>query len=981
MTVQTPTRPAAPPPRPPAPALAERGSRLERWLAGWRLALRLGRRDAVRHKGRSALVVLMVALPVMLLVGGNILAAIASLSPVERLPFTMGQAQARISYQGDEKLVVLPTSDSFFGGDTTHERATPIPGWGESQPQRRAALAQLTGGTVAPVQSFPGLVTVGRKTYDVQVLGADPTAYPFLEGIVHLRSGRWAATPTEVVVTPSAIARGIPSEGTVVAVDPNTGVSVTMTIVGVAEAYSTMFGHTSPVDAVITPLDVGGMGETSYVIDRATPVTWAEVERWAAYGLLTTSRAVTLDPPPADQVHAPAELQQRADDEAVTQLLLTAVAAVGLLVETTLLVGPAFAVSAARSRRTLALAASNGAPTGQLRRTVLGQALVLGVLSVAVGGLLGVIGAYAVVAWSRTNRPDAFFGPWDVPFWPVLLVLAVAVLATVIAALIPARGLARLDIVGVLRGQSVSPRARARVPVVGLVLFVVGSALLLGLSALPPTADIPVVLPLLMAIGGFVLLVVGALMLVPMSLVLGARLGRAAPAAARMALRDAARQRGRATSTVAAILAGCSIATIVLVASASGTEFGQRIYQPQVPIGAAMASPRSHLPNDEASAWQRLRATISATTPTLRQVEVQRVGGTGKGPEAIVSAVRTGCTPEETLGLLTSPTPAVFSRCVTVDSMGMGGMSILIAPVEDLITMLGLDATQAAMLRAGGVLVDGRPPRNQGMIGFGPDPTDAVPLTCCVVDIVDGKMTLTWSEVSLPTGDSVDERPKPVAAPQTARVPALAMTDRLPTLAGNTGMIVSTETARSFGWTLAIQQLLLVDPSGTIPDDDEQRLRDAVTDSGVGFVYVERGFQPFDRWVTIVVLSLLGLIILAATLLATALSTAEMQPLMGTFAAVGATRGTRRRLAATQAASLGIIGGLLGVLVGLVPGITIARLATGATWGPGNTDPVGPIVVIPWGQLAIPVLVIPVLAAGLAWLAIRRDPQVTRRIS
>ena len=47
-----------------------------------------------------------------------------------------------------------------------------------------------------------------------------------------------------------------------------------------------------------------------------------------------------------------------------------------LFILTTLLVGPAFAVSAARQRRTLALAATNGAETRQLRRTVLAQALV-----------------------------------------------------------------------------------------------------------------------------------------------------------------------------------------------------------------------------------------------------------------------------------------------------------------------------------------------------------------------------------------------------------------------------------------------------------------------------------------------------------------------------------------------------------------------------------------------------------------------------
>jgi len=42
---------------------------------------------------------------------------------------------------------------------------------------------------------------------------------------------------------------------------------------------------------------------------------------------------------------------------------------------------------------------------------------------------------------------------------------------------------------------------------------------------------------------------------------------------------------------------------------------------------------------------------------------------------------------------------------------------------------------------------------------------------------------------------------------------------------------------------------------------------------------------------------------------------------------------------------------------------------------------VDPTVVIPWLQLAVPILVVPALAAMLAWLAIRKAPTVTRRLT
>ena len=80
-----------------------------------------------------------------------------------------------------------------------------------------------------------------------------------------------------------------------------------------------------------------------------------------------------------------------------------------------------------------------------------------------------------------------------------------------------------------------------------------------------------------------------------------------------------------------------------------------------------------------------------------------------------------------------------------------------------------------------------------------------------------------------------------------------------------------------------------------------------------------------------------------------------------------------------------MIGALLGTLVGMVPGIALARVSTAYAFGYSGTDLDGgrldPTVVIPWLQLAIPVLGIPAVAAALAWLSIRRAPQVTRRLT
>ena len=50
-----------------APTSPHEPSRYAAWRSSWAVALRMARRDVRRHKGRSALIVVMVAVPTLLL--------------------------------------------------------------------------------------------------------------------------------------------------------------------------------------------------------------------------------------------------------------------------------------------------------------------------------------------------------------------------------------------------------------------------------------------------------------------------------------------------------------------------------------------------------------------------------------------------------------------------------------------------------------------------------------------------------------------------------------------------------------------------------------------------------------------------------------------------------------------------------------------------------------------------------------------------
>ena len=1006
------------PPLAPAPAAPSRDG-VGEWRAGWRVALRLARRDVRRHVGRSLLIVIMVAVPVLLLVGGNIVFSSQDLTAAERIPYAMGQTQAVATYSGG--IQIPPQVEPWFGyygqGMPKSDLATPVPGWGTDLATHAQALGALAGATAIPITEDGGYTTIGRRQIDLQVRGVDAARYSTqTQGIVRLESGRWPTSSTEAVVTKVGVFHGLPSSGTL-AVTDRSGTLTTYTIVGVGEGWIAAYSL-QPVDLITLPA-AGALenGVAAYLIDRPTPVTWDEVKRLATYGLQVTSRQVLLNPPSREELALPDGVQSMADTAAAGQAITSAIMAIGLLLETTLLVGPAFAVSAARQRRTLALAASNGATTAQLRRTVLAQALVLGVLAALVGAVVGVLGAWAVIRWSGIYRPDTMFGPFDVPVLPVAIIVGCAVASAVIAAMIPSRGLGRLDIVAVMRGQSVSPPALVRTPIAGIVLAGLGAVGVFWAVAFTSGAErtwIDDVVPLV-AMGGAIMLVIGALLLVPMVLVLAGRVARSAPVAIRMALRDAARQRGRATSTVAAILGGTALLSAILVVAASDTAYRAKTYVPQLPMGQALLSPTTAMDGSLADPrWtQNVTDIAHGIDPALQVheiavVDVSRTGGAMQkpsGPESpmvmpFFVAVRTGCTPAQALDMgapIGADGPPDMS-CLSLNGRGMseGRSAILVGTVAQLVQTYTLDATAEATLRAGGLVVAGDKavtPTWTKMPEGGWVPSGPI---LGQVDIVDGRVSLargtaTYGSEAGPTLSNVTTLSLAATPVPAATLNATDAGVPGPAFHGMTmvGALMTVETAKSLSLPTQTIETRIFDPRGPLSAEAGAALSQSFADSNLGWFYVERGFQPYDTVLAAIVLSFIGLIILVATLVSTALSTAETQSMMGTFAAVGATRSTRRNLAAAQAGSLGVIGALLGTLVGFVPGIALARSFTrypteSVAYGEytqGAPALLDPTVVIPWLQLAIPVIAVPALAALLAWLAIRKAPTVTRRLT
>jgi putative ABC transport system permease protein len=936
------------------------------WRNGWALALRMGRRDAMRHLGRSVLVVVMVALPIIALTLANVLASTASVSAHESIPLTMGSAQARISTTPVE---IVPIPIPPYMGIPDHTKETPakaIPGWGDDVATQTSALtALLPGSTLIPLSEWVGPIRGDGRTRALPVLAVD-TSRSGLDGMVTLTSGRWARTQNEIVVTRHGIAQGLPASGTLQIEDygPSGETWLSYTIVGVADAWIAQ-GQPGPAGAVRLPK--AGEPATAFLVQRPEPVTWADAKRLAPYGVVVQSRHIIDNPPPASEWRT-GEIGMYAESLDAAAVIWTWYAGVILLVETVLLVGPAFAVSAARQRRTLGLAALNGAPVAQLRRMVLGQAVVLGAASALVGALVGVAGAYGVVAYQLARDPGALAGPFEVPWLIVIGLVVAAIVTSVVAAMLPARGLGRLDLVRVLRGHVVSGTPTIRTPIAGLVLVGIGAALLALAFATTETIGA------LYAFGGLLAVIGGALLCTPGILVGLGRLLSRAPLPLRMAARDAGRQLGRTTSTVASMLGAVMVYTVVVVLMMSTSATGARTYTPRTTTGDGLVYGR-YGPMTDARA-QRLEALIAGIAPGVqvtRNKIVVTVGGgsgqasTGTDRQRLIAALRTGCEPDD---VLMGPKSDSMSCLSLTSQPGADRSRIEVGSVASLTATYRLsDAARAALAEGRLVAVGDRYPANPGR------PRNQNDIAA------DGTMTFVDGTAEYgPQGVSWVDGPKRLLVPTFAVKASelIGSTQQAydPDMEGP-GALLSETAAAALNWPTATVRLHLHDPSGPLSPATEERLAQALLDSGEGELYVERGYQPFSFWWLVVVGAVVGTIILMGSLVSTALSTAELAPFMGTLAAVGATRTTRRLLAAAQAWLLATVGSTLGVLVGLIPAVLAARVQT--TYDPltGATAP--GIVIVPWVHLAIPVILIPLIAGLLAYAAVRRSPTVTRR--
>lgn len=874
-------------------------------MSALRATLRIARRDALRSRGRSALVVAMIALPVLGVTAVDVAARTFELTPEQRAVRTLGTADASVFDSGYEQITQTAKGEGS-ASDGTPLRAGEVP--------YDVSAALPPGSRSLPDLTRRGRVSAGGSTLRVEQRALDYTD-PLARGIFRQISGRPPRAPTEVAVTPKLADRLDLALGSTLVLDED---GTPRTVVGLVQQTSLVDAETVVVPAgslrpevAVNPYGVPG---GRLLVDVPGDLTWAQVLKINDVGLIVAPRGSVPGAPP----------EPRQSGQATTTLAAVVLVAGMALLEVVLLAGPAFAVGAKRSGRQLALVAATGGDRRDVRRTVLGGGLVLGVAAGVVGAVGGVALAGAAVPFLGRLTSE-IPGPFEVRPFEVAAIALVGVGTALLAAWLPARAAARQDVVAALTGRRGTTRGSRGVPAVGVVAALLGVALALEGARRREV---------LLILAGSALAELGLVAMTPALVGAAGRFGRLLPVAPRLALRDAARNRGRTAPAVAAIMAAVAGSVAVGTYVASLDLKDRQAYRPSGVPGSVQLS----LYGEGGERSSEIAAVLRREFGTDEVVEVRSVGTPRDGrPSSFVELAVPGRTSSCLFEDSTEPTPpAVCDR----NRSYFAGTVVGDASVVKALT--GADDPAVAKVLAAGGLV--------------------VPARYLASDATATLVVYPSAAVSPGNGRRVV-------------LPAVALPD-----SAHQSAVLSAAAAALLDVGDPVISGLVVRTTSMPTKAQENRARNAVETRGVeSSLYVERGYVSNYGPGLIALAAVSALLTLGASAIATGLAAADGKADLATLAAVGATPGMRRRLAGSQSLVIAGLGTGLGVVAGLVPAIGLVRAMGAPVAGVARARPFP--LVIPWERLAVTGLVVPLVAGLAAVLLTRSRLPLVRRLA
>jgi putative ABC transport system permease protein len=927
--------------------------------AALRLAFRLARRDARKSKRRSTLVIVLLGLPVFAIVGTSTTLDSFAPTPAEQAVRDMGHADAIVDWDYRGPVAQDPT-DRSVGAVPSGTGDTDLDPHDASQ-----ILDALPGGSrLVEITTGHSVVAAdgGRSHVDVRGIDLSDKA---TEGILTVLDGS-VPGPGQVALSRTAADRlGVDVGDRLKFSSPTAS---TRTVTAVVEAP----GDLDAEFVAMSPKSFHGK-HSRWLAVTPKPVTWDDVRRYNDKGMAVYSRAVADDPPPTPpQVPTPVASRQQ-----TLILLAFLIAMIGL--EVVLLAGPAFAIGAKRRGREFALLGANGATPAQVRRTVLAGGLTLGAVSSLVSGVLAV-----GLAWTASPIVESVMGERlaGYRFWPQLNVpvMVVAVITGGLAAVVPAFIASRQPVATALAGRAGITRSPKRWVVLGVALIVGGVACALvgngsgGLAVL---------------LGGIVAAELGLVLCTPGLLGLLSRGGRFLPLTARIALRDAGRNRSAAAPAISAIMAvvAASIAvSMFLMADQSRLVDSNEAV---APVGSAYADIQvSYSDPTHPEGTEHTREVLSDTADKVsaamrRHLPVSHLyrlpaltcghsGSSASCRVAVLPPKDKACPFDDRKNISAMPAAeqakaAANPHCKQHQGSGTGNLAYGVFVVDSTTLAAITGATGADLAAARATLRDG---------GVVVNDADLLRDGHATIEIRDHPADLN--------GGSFSVR-------DSARLPAHALTTGT---RNHKQILVSAEAAKRL--RLAPSDSMVLFATTTHPPTEGQAesfdsdLSDrglnaetqGKTSNGTAGVVAEVVRRPEPPALVTAAVWLLAAVsaalALAATAVACALSAAESRRDLSTLAAVGASPAIRRKLILSQAGVMSLVGAMLGVIAGAVACYVVLSTLNqqiAVVYPRQHLYTLAP----PWSSIGIALVVVPLVAMlGAGLIAKSRLPSERR---
>jgi putative ABC transport system permease protein len=598
------------------------------------------------------------------------------------------------------------------------------------------------------------------------------------------------------------------------------------------------------------------------------------------------------------------------------ETIVLALATVGMLLIALVAVG-GFTVLAQRRLRSLGMLGALGATDSNIRLVVRANGVLVGVVGAVIGAALG-LAVWLAYRPRLESSAHHLIGPFQLPWVVIGPAIALAVVATYFAASRPARAVTRIPVVAALSGRPAPPKQVHRSALPGVALFVIAAALLSysGKSNGNGGGALELVL-------GIVLLIVAIILLAPFCLVILARLGRRAPIAIRLALRDLARYRARSGSALSAISLGVFIAALVCVLTAQRYGNVLDYAGPNVASNQIIVYTPGH-GGGPGNGPGGSSSSGTASTPQAQAAVAQNIAR-GLGSNAVIELDQAGASLQHAAAGRSWSGPVYVATPQLLAAFGIKASDV--NPDADILTTRpGLSGLSQMQLLYGAPKFGPAGPGGNGPASY------PCPRGQCVAN---------------PVIQQVGALPAGTSAPNT---------------------VITEHAIHTLGLHTSASGWLIQAPH---PPTAAQITDARLTASAAGMTIETKSSTPSSAEILNYATAFgiaLALGILAMTI---GLIRSETAGDLRTLAATGASSFTRRELTAATAFALALGGAVLGTVAAYVAAI-------GYAWD-NPLDGLSELSNVPAQQLLFLVVGMPVIAAVVGWLLAGREPSVISR--